>query len=112
MNNKLSLFKNLNTILSIQIMPIHEDLTPMKNSSNVEIKKFIMWPVGVDFVEYDVKQIFNKSTIPQTKLTADHWNFGNFEILHYLANDIIEKYSFEKYIQLYEEHKNVLERLN
>lgn len=110
MIDKLTLLTKLNIILSIQNTPIHLDLYPMINYSGIEIEKFVMWSKDEDFTNYDYNEIIKNATNRQKELTNDDITTGNFEILQCLKDNTVEKYSFEKYLQLYEENKDVLDR--
>lgn len=110
MTDKLELINKLNIILSIQNMPIHLDLYPMMNYSGLEIEKFVRWPLGEDFNKYTYDDILENNTYPQKELTSFNIMSSNFDILLCLKDKTIEKYSFNKCLQLYEENKKVLDR--
>ncbi|MCQ9640976.1 hypothetical protein MP478_16450 [Chryseobacterium sp. WG14] len=107
--DKLALLSRLNIILAIQNTSIHLDISPMMNYSGIEIEKFVRWPKDVDFTDYDYTEIIKDATSQQKKLTSYDMASGNFEILQCLKNHTIDKYSFEKYLQLYEENKEILD---
>jgi len=107
--DKLTLLKRLNDILSVLNMKVNKDLHPMVNYSSKEIKKFVIWPIGVDFTKYAYNDIFKNDSIPQKELIITITPSENFEILQCLKGNIMEKYSFDKYLQLYDEYKNLLD---